>query len=78
MLNRKIIAFTGTICYPCSMTDFFNGQLYPPFLEALNTYGITQPTPVQKQVIPLVLEGKSVFFELKPVRGKLLPSYYRC
>lgn len=70
MLNRKIIAFTRTICYPCSMTDFFNEQLYPPFLEALNTYGITQPTPIQRQVIPLVLEGKSVFFESETGTGK--------
>lgn len=52
------------------MTDFFDERLYQPFLEVLSTSGITQPTPIQKQVIPLALEGKSVFFESETGTGK--------
>ena len=76
-----IIAFTVTICYPCRMTDFLDLPLYKPFVETLAAGGIIQPTPIQKKVIPLALEGKSVFFESETGTGKtfafLLPLLTR-
>ena len=65
-----IIAFTVTICYPCGMTDFLDLPLYKPFIKTLAACGITRPTPIQEKVIPLALEGKSVFFESETGTGK--------
>ena len=67
-----IIAFTVTICYPCGMTDFLNIPLYKPFVETLAAGGIIHPTPIQEKVIPLALEGKSIFFESETGTGKTL------
>ena len=76
-----IIAFTVTICYPCGMTDFLNIPLYKPFVETLAAGGIIHPTPIQEKVIPLALEGKSIFFESETGTGKtlafLLPLFTR-
>ena len=76
-----IIAFTVTICYPCGMTDFLDLPLYKPFVETLAAGGIIQPTPIQEKVIPLALDGKSVFFESETGTGKtfafLLPLLTR-
>ena len=63
------------------MTDFFDLPLYKPFVETLAAGEIIQPTPIQKKVIPLALEGKSVFFESETGTGKtfafLLPLLTR-
>jgi len=63
------------------MTDFLDLPLYKPFAETLVTSGIIQPTPIQEKVIPLALEGKSVFFESETGTGKtfafLLPLLTR-
>ena len=63
------------------MTDFLDLPLYKPFVETLAAGGIIQPTPIQKKVIPLALEGKSVFFESETGTGKtfafLLPLLTR-
>lgn len=52
------------------MTDFLDLPLYKPFVETLAAGGIIQPTPIQGKVIPLALEGKSVFFESETGTGK--------
>jgi len=54
------------------MTDFFTFRLHKPFIESLTAGGIMQPTVIQEKVIPLVLEGKSVFFESETGTGKTL------
>ena len=54
------------------MIDFFSFPLYRSFLETLAAHGITQPTPVQEKVIPLVMEGKNIFFESDTGTGKTL------
>ena len=63
------------------MTNFFDLLLYEPFVETLAAAGITLPTPIQEKVIPLGLEGKSIFFESETGTGKtfafLLPLFTR-
>lgn len=54
------------------MTDFFDLPLYKPFVESLAVGGIIQPTSIQEKVIPLALEGKSIFFESETGTGKTL------
>ena len=54
------------------MTDFFDLLLYKPFVESLAVGGIIQPTSIQEKVIPLALEGKSIFFESETGTGKTL------
>ena len=63
------------------MTEFSDLPLYQPFVKTLVADGITEPTPVQEKVMPLALEGKSVFFESETGTGKtfafLLPLLTR-
>ncbi|UTC57207.1 DEAD/DEAH box helicase [Treponema sp. OMZ 305] len=63
------------------MTDFLDLPLYKPFVETLAAGGIIHLTPIQEKVIPLALEGKSVFFESETGTGKtfafLLPLLTR-
>ena len=63
------------------MTEFSDLPLYQPFVKTLVAGGITEPTPVQEKVMPLALEGKSVFFESETGTGKtfafLLPLLTR-
>lgn len=40
--------------------SFDDLQLIPPILSALKTEGYTTPTPIQKQAIPLILQGKDL------------------
>lgn len=54
------------------MTDFLDLPLYKPFVESLAVGGIMQPTSIQEKVIPLALEGKSIFFESETGTGKTL------
>jgi ATP-dependent RNA helicase RhlE len=35
-------------------------DLLEPILNALNTQGYTNPTPIQEQAIPIVLQGKDI------------------
>jgi len=39
---------------------FENLNIIAPILKALNTEGYTQPTPIQEQAIPIILEGKDL------------------
>ena len=63
------------------MTDFLDLPLFKPFVETLASKGIIELTPIQEKVIPLALEGKSVFFESETGTGKtfafLLPLLTR-
>lgn len=63
------------------MHGFSDFALSPPLVEALNSRGIIEPTPIQGKVIPPALEGKSVFFESETGTGKtfafLLPLLTR-
>ena len=63
------------------MTDFLDLPLNKSFIEILAAGGIIHLTPIQEKVIPLVLEGKSVFFESETGTGKtfafLLPLLTR-
>lgn len=54
------------------MNSFFDLPLYAPLITALRIRSIIKPTPVQEQVIPLLLEHKHVFFESETGTGKTL------
>ena len=43
------------------MKTFENLNLIEPLKEALKTKGYIQPTPIQEQAIPYILEGKDLF-----------------
>ena len=55
-----------------AMIDFCDLPLYRPFIETLAESGIRTATPIQEQVIPLALAGKSVLFESETGTGKTL------
>ena len=55
-----------------AMTDFFDMPLYRPFIEILTASGIRTASPIQEQVIPRALAGKSVLFESETGTGKTL------
>lgn len=78
MTVPRIIALKPTLCYPEPMDTFASLGISDPLVEALNKSSITKPTPVQKKVIPLLLEGKDVFFQSETGTGKtycyLLPA----
>lgn len=40
---------------------FENLNIIPPIFQALKKKGYTEPTPIQEQSIPVILEGKDVF-----------------
>ena len=52
-------------------------NLKAPFLKALNEEGYTSPTPIQKETIPLVLQGQDLMGMAQTGTGKLLPSPYQ-
>ncbi len=61
----------------------FSGLSVPPELcTALEKRAITVPTPVQEQVIPLLLAGENVLFQSETGTGKtfcyLLPAFMKC
>ncbi len=61
----------------------FSGLSVPPELcTALEKRAITVPTPVQEQVIPLLLAGENVLFQSETGTGKtfcyLLPAFIKC
>jgi ATP-dependent helicase YprA (DUF1998 family) len=43
----------------CIMT-FENLEIIPPILEALKALGYTEPTPIQAQAIPILLQGRDL------------------
>ena len=44
----------------------------PEMINQLKTFGITEPTPIQEQAIPLILSGKDVIGEAQTGTGKTL------
>ena len=51
-------------------TGFQSLNLIKPLLSALNDVGYETPTPIQAQIIPLVLEGKDVLGQAQTGTGK--------
>ena len=50
--------------------SFKNLELTQPILKALETQGYTTPTPIQKQAIPLVLQGRDLLGVAQTGTGK--------
>ncbi len=60
----------------------FPSILKPRLLAKLDSEGFTTPTPIQKQVMPLLLRGDNVIFSAQTGSGKtlayLLPLLHQC
>ena len=61
--------------------SFVNLQLSPSILKAVNECGYSTPTPIQKQAIPVALEGRDLIASAQTGTGKtaafILPSLQR-
>lgn len=53
-----------------SMTSFSDLRLLTPLLDALSETGYTQPTPIQQQAIPVILEGRDLLGIAQTGTGK--------
>jgi ATP-dependent RNA helicase DeaD len=53
-----------------SMTTFADLQLRPELLTVLSTLGYEEPTPIQRQAIPLLLEGRDLLGQAATGTGK--------
>ena len=51
---------------------FYGLGIAPGILETLDTLGFNEPTPIQKQSIPLALEGKDLIGIAQTGTGKTL------
>ncbi len=54
------------------MNRFFDLGIKKNLIELLKIQGITEPTPIQEKVIPLLLEGKDVIGQAQTGTGKTL------
>ncbi len=52
------------------MKTFDSLNLSMPILQALKSKGYKQPTPIQEQAIPLILEGRDIFGSARTGTGK--------
>ncbi len=52
------------------MMTFERLNLTLPILQALKSKGYTQPTPIQEQAIPLILDGQDIFGSARTGTGK--------
>jgi len=52
------------------MPTFAELRLSPPILEALQQLGYKQPTPIQEETIPLLLDGRDVIGQAQTGTGK--------
>ncbi|MFC5557697.1 DEAD/DEAH box helicase [Ureibacillus thermophilus] len=63
------------------MSNFTEFQLKPFIMDAIQKLGFKEPTPIQKEMIPLILEGKSAIGQAHTGTGKthafLLPIVQR-
>ena len=50
--------------------DFRSLQLAEPIMRALEEVGYENPTPIQAQTIPLILEGRDVLGQAQTGTGK--------
>src|SRR5688572_17720748 len=73
-------------CAPCcirktSMSYFSDLGLAEPILRALETKGYADPTPIQRQAIPALMEGRDLLGIAQTGTGKTaafsLPSLHR-
>lgn len=55
-----------------NLTSFDAFKLYPATMRALRTMGIHEPTPIQAQAIPILLEGKDLIGQARTGSGKTL------
>jgi len=51
-------------------TQFSDLNLHPELVEALEKRGYTEPTPIQAQMIPIMLTGADVIGRRKQARAK--------
>src|SRR5688500_12896469 len=65
-----------------TLTTFAELRLRPALRAVLDAMGITVPTPIQAQAIPLLLEGRDVVGQARTGSGKTLafglPLVERC
>ncbi|NRR19481.1 DEAD/DEAH box helicase [Brevibacillus sp. MS2.2] len=54
------------------LADFWRLGIRKELIHALQENGITEPTPIQEQAIPVVLEGKDVISQAQTGTGKTL------
>src|SRR6188474_1071879 len=52
------------------MTTFESLGIAPSILKALTAKGYTQPTPIQQQAIPVIMQGSDVFGTAQTGTGK--------
>ena len=58
---------------------FIELDLHPEILRGIEELGFVNPTPIQEQSIPQLLEGKRDLVGLAQTgTGKLLPLDYQC
>ncbi|BDV41908.1 ATP-dependent RNA helicase RhlE [Geotalea uraniireducens] len=61
--------------------SFTELQLHPSLLKAIGVCGFTEPTPIQAQAIPVVLEGRDLMASAQTGTGKtaafVLPALHR-
>ena len=60
---------------------FSDLNLIDPLVAALSNKGYTEPTPIQQQAIPSLLEGKDIFDPIafsviKIISGKVLNYFF--
>ena len=71
--RSSIIAYISLLCYSVIMTTiktFNDFDILKEHVEKLETLAITEPTEIQKKVIPLILDNKNVIFQSETGTGK--------
>ena len=58
------------MCYVTSPSTFADLGLHPALLEALNGLGYEEPTPIQREAIPLLLKGRDLLGQAATGTGK--------
>ena len=57
---------------PVTPTGFYGLGLAPKILSIVDGFGFTIPTPIQRQAIPIAIEGKDVIGIAQTGTGKTL------
>ncbi len=52
------------------MSDFISLGISQPLTNQLHTWGVAIPTPIQKQAIPIIMEGKDIIAQAQTGTGK--------
>src|SRR4030081_2006186 len=75
-------AFAESVPRPTPAHTFTKLKIQPALVQALSARGISTPTPIQADVIPLLLEGRDVMGQARTGSGKTLafalPILERC